>query len=321
MNDRLSAHVELYLAERRQLGFQLARVEYTLRSFAVHVQRIRHRGPLTVEVMSKWAREGGRRCYEPSAWALRLSKLRPFMRWLRQFEPHTEVPDDTVFGRRAVRGTPHIYTEQQVEELLGAARRLGPEPCFRAIAYETVFGLLASTGLRISEALALQVGDVDLRRGVLTIRRTKFGKSRAVPLHPSTTRALSTYRRERDLTGVPSGAEEPFFVGTRADLFGKAMQGHQVRLVFSALRRALGWVNRGTHHAPRIHDLRHTFVVRRVLLWQQDGVNVDQAMLSLSTYVGHASITDTYWYLQAVPELMTVAARRFDSCMPEVQHG
>lgn len=321
MSAGLATQVDRYLAERRQLGFQLARVEYTLRSFAAYVQGIRHHGPLTVEVMSKWAREAGRRCYQPAAWALRLSKLRPFTRWLRQFEPHTEVPDDTVFGRRAGRGTPHIYTEQQVEELLDAARRLGSPPCFRAIAYETVFGLLASTGLRISEALALHVGDVDIRRGVLTIRRTKFGKSRAVPLHPSTTRALSTYRSARDLTGVPCGAEEPFFVGTRPDLFGKAMQGHQVRLVFSALRSDLGWVNRGTHHAPRIHDLRHTFVVRRVLQWQQDGVDVDQAMLSLSTYVGHASITDTYWYLQSVPELMTVAAQRFESCMPEVQHG
>lgn len=321
MSDLLSAQVGRYLSERRQLGFQLARVEYTLRSFAAHVQRIRHQGPLTVEVMSKWAREGGRRCYQPSAWALRLAKLRPFMRWLQQFEPHTEVPDDTVFGRLAKRGTPHIYTEQQIEELLHAAHHLGPQPCFRAIAYETIFGLLASTGLRISEALALLVGDVDLKHGVVTIRHTKFGKSRAVPMHPSTTQALSSYRRERDLTGVPSGAAEPFFVGTRADLFGKAMQDHQVRLVFSGLRRELGWVNRGTHHAPRIHDLRHTFVVRRVLHWQRDGVDVDQAMLSLSTYVGHASITDTYWYLQAVPELLTVAAQRFESCMPEVQHG
>ena len=321
MTDRLSALVERFLTERRRLGFQLTRPAYSLHSFAAHVQRSRHRGPLTLKVMTEWARDGGRRCNEPRAWALRLRQLRSFTRWLQQFEPRTEVPDDTIFGQRPGRGTPHIYSEQEVEELLAATRRLDPQPSFRTIAYETVFGLIASTGLRISEALALHVGDVDLKRGVLTIRRTKFGKSRAVPLHPSSTQALANYRVKRDLTGVPSGAEDPFFVGTRADLFGKPIKAHQVRLVFAALRRELGWVNRGTHHAPRIHDLRHTFVVRRVLLWQQDGIDVDRAMLSLSTYVGHVSITDTYWYLQAVPDLLAVAAQRFESCMPEVQHA
>ena len=321
MNESLSALVERYLTERRRLGFQLRNSAYSLRNFAAHVQRSRHRGPLTIEVMTEWAREAGRRCYWPSAWALRLSRLRPFMGWLQQFEPRTEVPDDAIFGRRPRRGTPHIYTEQEIVELLAATRRLDPQPSFRAIVYETVFGLLASAGLRICEALALRVGDVDLERGVLTIRRTKFGKSRAVPLHPSSTQALRNYRLRRDLTGVPSGPDGPFFVGTRADLFGKPIQSHQVNLVFAALRRELGWVNRGTHHAPRIHDLRHTFVVRRVLLWQRDGVDVDQAMLSLATYVGHASVTDTYWYLQVVPDLIAVAAQRFEACMPEVHHA
>jgi integrase len=139
-----------------------------------------------------------------------------------------------------------------------------------------------------------------------------------VPLHATTTEALHRYRIRRDLTGVSSAAEEPLFVGTRRDLFGKPMGGHEVRRVFATMRRELGWRNRGTHHAPRIHDLRHTFVVRRILLWQQQGVDVDQALLSLSTYLGHANIADTYWYLQAVPDLLAEAAQRFESCMPEV---
>jgi integrase len=103
--------------------------------------------------------------------------------------------------------------------------------------------------------------------------------------------------------------------------FGKPLAAHQVRCVFAVIRRNLGWVNRGSHHAPRIHDLRHTFVVRRILLWQQEQVDVDQSMLSLSTYVGHARVTDTYWYMQAVPEILAQAARRFESCMSEVQHA
>ena len=321
MTNDLKALVERYLTERRRLGFQLTTVAYSLRSFAESVQRSRHRGPLTLEIMTQWAREGSRRGNQPRTWAWRLRQLRAFTRWLQQFDPGTEVPDDAIFGRRPTRGTPHIYSEQEVEELLAAARRLGPQGNLRGIAYEMLLGLIASTGLRISEALALCVGDVDLQHGVLTIRRTKFGKSRAVPLHQSTTQALNRYRVRRDLTGASSGEDEPFFIGTRPDLFGKSMRPHQVRCVFAALRRELGWGNRGTHHAPRIHDLRHTFIVRRVLLWQQQDVDVDQAMLSLSTYVGHAHVTDTYWYLQAVPELMAAAAKRFESCMPEVRYA
>jgi integrase len=156
---------------------------------------------------------------------------------------------------------------------------------------------------------------------MLTIRRTKFGKSRQVPLHLSTIQALSQYRWMRDLAGAAREADEPFFIGTRGRQFGKAMSGRRVEHVFATLRRDLCWVNRGTHHAPRIHDLRHTFVVRRILLWQQQGVDVDQAMLSLSTYVGHAMVTNTYWYMQAVPELMAVAAQRFESCIPELNHA
>lgn len=213
---------------------------------------------------------------------------------------------------------PHIYSDQEIEELLAAARRLGPPTSIRGLLYETLFGLLACTGLRISEALALRLADVDLQQGVLTVRRTKFGKSRAVPLHPSTTQALRAYRAGRDLTGAGSGEDEHLFIGLRADILGKPLAGHQARLVFAGLRRELGWVNRGTHHAARIHDLRHTFVVRRVLLWQLQGVDVDRTMLSLSTYLGHAGVADTYWYLQAVPDLMAVAAQRFEACMPEV---
>ncbi len=321
MKDDLTAFVERFLAERRRLGFQLTSVAYSLRSFAEHARASGHRGPLTVKVMTRWAREDSRRSKQPRAWAQRLRQLRSFARWLRQFEPSTEVPDDTIFGRRHARGTPHIYSEQEVEELLAAASRLDAQRGLRGVVYETLFGLIASTGLRVSEALALHVGDVDLRLGVLTIRRTKFGKSRAVPLHPSTNRALTEYRVKRDLAGASSGAGEPFFIGARVDVFGKPLAPHQVRCVFAGMRRELGWINRGTHHAPRIHDLRHTFVVRRVLLWQQEQVDVDQAMLSLSTYIGHACVTDTYWYLQAVPELMALAAQRFESCMPEVQHA
>ena len=313
--------VERYLSERRQLGFELRSPAYSLRSLAEHVRRTRHRGPLTMEVMAEWARQDSHCSTDPRTWARRLKNLRSFTRWLQQFEPATEVPDDTIFGRLPERLAPHIYSDDEVNQLLAVARRLGHSPGLRGLVYETLFGLIASTGLRLSEALSLNVGDVDLRRGLLTIRRTKFAKSRQVPLHLSTAQALAQYRWMRDRAGASREDDAPFFIGTRGRLFGRPLTGRQVDRTFAELRTELGWVNRGRHHAPRIHDLRHTFVVRRILLWQQQGVDVDQAMLSLSTYVGHAMVTNTYWYLQAVPALMAVAAKRFESCMPEFSHA
>ena len=317
----LQTRVEQYLSERRLLGFSGRSEMYSLRSFARHVQAVRHRGLLTVEVMAEWARCDSHDSSDPLTWARRLKKLRTFLRWLQQFEPRTEIPDDSVFGRMPERLSPHIYSEQEIVDLLAAARRLGPAPGLRGAIYETLFGLIASTGMRIGEALALRNEDVDLKYGMLTIHQTKFGKSRQVPMHLSAVEALRRYLWMRNLAGDFAQDDSPLFIGTRGRRLGRPMDSHQVHRVFVALRTQLGWRNRGAHHAPRIHDLRHTFVVRRIVLWQAQGVDIDQAMLSLSTYVGHAMVTNTYWYLSAVPELMALAAGRFESYMhqPEVR--
>lgn len=315
----LQARVERYLVERRRLGFSSRTQAYALRSFVRHVQTVGHRGPLTIEVMADWARRDSHGSSDPLTWARRLKLLRSFLRWLQQFEPRTEVPDDAIFGRLPERQAPHIYSEQEIVDLLAAARRLGPTPGLRGVIFETLFGLIASTGMRISEALSLRNEDVDLRCGMLTIHQTKFGKSRQVPMHLSTVEALRRYCWMRDMAGESAQDDAPFFVGTRGRRRGLPLSTHQVERVFAGLREQLGWRNRGTHHAPRIHDLRHTFVVRRIMLWQAQGVDIDQAMLSLSTYVGHAMVTNTYWYLSAVPELMALAAGRFESFMSQTE--
>lgn len=319
----LQALVERYLDERHRLGFSARTQAYALRSFARHVHAVGHVGPITIEVMADWAHSDSRASSDPQTWARRLKLLRSFMRWLLQLEPGCEVPDDAIFGRLPERQAPHIYSEQEITDLLAAARQLGASPSLRGIVYETLFGLLASTGMRISEALALTIADVDLKLGMLTIHLAKFGKSRQVPLHPSTVEALRFYRGQRDLAGISVQDEAPFFVGTRGRRRGMPLGDRQVHRVFIELRERLGWRNRGAHHAPRIHDLRHTFVVRRIVLWQAQGVDIDQAMLSLSTYVGHAMVTNTYWYLSAVPELMALAAGRFETFMSlsEVHHA
>jgi integrase len=242
--------------------------------------------------MADWARHDKGNSDEPSTWARRLKNLRSFTRYLQQFEPGTEVPDDSIFGRIGQRLAPHIYSEQEIIDLLAAARRLGPSPGLRGVTYETLFGLIASTGLPVSEAVHLLNTDVDLKSGMLAVRQTKFAKSRYVPLHPSTLEALKQYRSLCN-SPIEVSDETPFFVGTRGRRLGHGLSLRQVCRVFVSLRDQF-WINRGAHNGPRIHDLRHTFVVRRVMLWHAQGVDVDPQMLALSTYVGHAMVTNTY---------------------------
>lgn len=308
MSASLQSLAGRFIRERHRLGF-LER-NSAVPGFARHVDSMRIRRPLTVEVMADWARLDKGGSNDPHTWARRLKKLRTFLRWLRQFEPRTEVPDDAIFGRIPERYAPHIYTEQELADLLVAARCLLPK--LRGAVYEALFGLVACAGLRISEALALTLADVDLRSGLLIIRRSKFGKSRQVPLHPSAIDALRRYRRIRD-QHIGAAPDSLLFVTTRGRRLGQAISGRQPKRIFAELRTKLGWRNRGAHHAPRIHDLRHTFVVRRIVLWLQQGVDIDQMMLPLATYVGHTNITNTYWYLSAVPELLAVAGRRFEA--------
>jgi integrase len=324
MNARIlmQTHAENYLGERRRLGFGLRSTGYSVMSFARYADALNSQEPLTVEIMADWARQDQGNSGKPSTWARRLKKIRPFCHYLQQFEPRTEVPDDSIFGRVGQRLAPHIYSEQEIIDLLAAARNLGSFiPRLRGATYETLFGLIASSGLRVSEAVNLLDTDVDLKSGMLTIRQTKFAKSRHVPLHPSTVEALKHYRAQRNLF-VEVRDNTPFFIGTRGRYLGHALDLRQVHRVFVGLRNQLGWGNRGAHNDPRIHDLRHTFIVRRVLLWQSQGLDVDQQMLALSTYVGHTNVTNTYWYLTGIPQLMAVAAERFESFtqMPEVCH-
>jgi integrase len=318
----METHAENYLNERRRLGFGLRNPGYAVISFARYIDALNSQEPLTVEIMADWARQDKGNSGKPSTWARRLKNLRSFCRYLQQFEPRTEVPDDSIFGRIGQRLAPHIYSEQEIIDLLAAAHNLGSTiPGLRGATYETLFGLIASTGLRVSEAVHLLDTEVDLKSGMLTIRQTKFAKSRQVPMHSSTVEALRQYRSQRNLH-IEVSDETPFFVGTRGRHLGHGLDLRQVHRVFIGLRDQLGWINRGAHNGPRIHDLRHTFIVRRVLLWHAQGVAVDPQMLALSTYVGHAMVTNTYWYLTGVPELMAVAAVKFEAFMqmPEVRH-
>ena len=307
----LQARVEQYLAERHKLGFALRSMGPRLFSFTRYVAAADHHGPLSVELMAAWARQAKAGRGDRSTWARRLKALRPFTSWLRQFETATEVPDEAIFGQVPGRMTPHVYREPEIMELLAAAKQIGPDGGLRPLVMETLFGLISCTGLRISEALGLLDVDVDLQAGVLTIRQSKFGKSRLVPLHPSAVQALARYRTQRSCH-VRSTPELAFFVASRGRLLGQPVSDRQAHRVFDELRRQLGWVDRGSHGMPRIHDLRHSFAVRRLVLWHEQGEDVSQRMLALSTYLGHVKVSSTYWYITGVPELMGLLGQRFE---------
>jgi integrase len=307
----LAARVEQYLAERRRLGFEIQTMGHALHSLVEHVRRSRHRGPLTLDLMAHWARLAKQGPGDHGTWARRLCLLKPFMRWLRQFEPATPVPEEPIFGRIPGRVAPHIYNDDEIAALLRAAGRLGPPCSLRGAVVRTVFALMACTGMRPSEALALTDADVSWKARVLTVRDSKYGRSRLVPLHPSAVASLQRYRAERDRF-VTSTPDTPLFIACRGRLLGQPFGGRHLKRIFDQLRRELGWVCRGGRELPRLYDLRHTFAVRRLLHWHEQGVDMHQRMLALSTYLGHIKVSDTYWYLSAVPELMQCVGTRFE---------
>jgi integrase len=295
-----------YLDERRRLGYALSITGARLLAFARFADKVGHKGPLTLELIADWAKGQASRA-TPITWARRVEIVRPFAKFCTRDEPETAIPHLNMFGPAHRRLTPHIYSDEEIADLLVAAGKLPRAGTLRPATYQTLFGLIAATGLRRSEALKLLCNDFDATQNRLTILETKFRKSRHVYLHPTVTAQLVRYGELRDRL-IGTSPEEHFFVTGSGTALTKAM----VEGVFAQLRAQLGWVARGGHAAPRIHDLRHTFICKRVKLWQRDGADIDHAMIALSTYVGHAGVSDTYWYITAVPDLMAATAKRFE---------
>jgi integrase/recombinase XerD len=296
--------VEAYLAYRRYYGFELTIDATQLRSFARFADQIDTSGHLTTELAVAWARASQRTT--PRTWARRIEILRGFARFCLREDPATEIPPRGLFGPARRRLVPHIYTEAELCALLEAAHDLVPTEGLRPATCRCVFGLLAATGLRISEALTLSKIDVDLHSGILHIREAKFHQQRFVPLHPSVTDSLLAYARRRDQL-VPRPSCDRFFL--RDDGNGANQPG--ILYALQMLCEQLGWQPRGDYRRHRLHDMRHTFIVRSMLRSYEQGVVIDKAVLALSIYVGHAKVSDTYWYVTGIPELMAIAAERF----------
>lgn len=295
-----------YLAMRRGLGTQLRGPEFHLRRFVEFLDR-EGAEAITTEIALRWATAPGRA--SAATRAQRLGDVRRFAAWLSATDPRTEVPPQGLLPHRHRRKPPYIYSDEEVARIVREAARLASPSGLRAHTYATLFGLLAVTGMRLSESLALDRDDVDLRAQVLVVRRGKFGKSRFVPIHDSTCSALRryTWQKDRLLTDLSSPA---FFIAER----GSRVTCWSAEYTFAVVSRAVGLrapVSECRHgRGPRLHDLRHRLAVRTLVRWYREGKDVERELPKLTTYLGHAHVADTYWYLEAVPELLQLATER-----------
>jgi len=305
--------VQQYLTMRRSLGFKLHDMGRNLRHFVSFMEQ-QGASLITTDLALRWARQP--QDVQPAQWAARLSSVRSFARYWSATDPQTEIPPLALLPHRYKRPIPYIYSNDEIQHLLKAAKNLPPPTGLRPWTYHCLFGLMAVTGLRISEAIGLDRQDVDLEQGLLTVRLTKFGKSRLVPLHPSTVNRLKRYVRRRDDL-YPRPPTSRFFLSNR----GVPLTHWIARRTFVKLSRQIGLrktsdlpvrCTQTGRFGPRLHDLRHRFAVTTLLHWYRTGVDVEQRLPVLSTYLGHAHVTDTYWYLSAIPELLALTKDRLE---------
>lgn len=300
----LRTALDEYLAVRRALGHKLILTGRLLRRFADFAEHA-HADYITTELALKWATRPAHA--QPSQWANRLGMVRRFARYCHANDPRTMVPPPDLLPHRYRRVAPYIYSDEQIIRLLNAARRLPSTIGLRPHTFATLFGLYVATGLRANEALHLRREDVDLANGVLTIRDGKFGKTRFVPVHVSTRRALERYAKLRDhLCRTP--ASPHFFLSDR----GTRVTYGMLRWTFVRVSHQIGLRVPGDSHGPRLHGFRHRLAITTLINWHRGGIDVERHLPTLATYLGHAHITDTQWYLTATPQLLRHALRRVE---------
>jgi len=291
-----------YLRMRRGFGYRYNTEERYLNGF-VDFMEAAQATVVTRKLIMAWVTQAQR-----ASWPQRLSAVRGFARHLSSLEPATETPAAGIFPSPK-RARPYIYTDEEIERLLEATLNWGYARSINRWTYHCLFGLLAATGMRVGEAMSLKRTDVDLETGILTLRDTKCGKDRLVPLHPTTTQALADYAARRD-DRPPCRKSAWFFVLQH----GNRLRHQYAHRVFTAVLRRAGLRDPQPHSpGPRIHDLRHRFAVNTILRWYRAGEDVERLLPTLSTYLGHSKTRDTYWYLSACPELMEQATLKLET--------
>lgn len=296
-----------YLELRRGLGFKMHDAGLQLPRFVSFLEQ-RGQRHITSALALEWAQQSN--AVQPAEWARRLGFVRGFARYRSATDSATEVPAAGLLPHRSKRAPPYLYTEQEIDRLLSAALTLPtawPSTPLRPMLYHCLLGLLSVTGLRIAEALHLELRDIDLEQGVLTIRAAKRGRSRLVPIHPSTVAVLVEYLGCREQAFGAKRSNYVFVSNT-----GNRLDGGSVHRTFYALSREVGLRGPTDSHGPRLHDLRHRFAVQTLLHWYASGEDVARRLPVLSTFLGHIHVADTYWYLSAQPELMAQAMARLE---------
>ena len=301
----LAARLDHYLAVRRSLGYDLSTAERILRRFVVFAEG-EGADHITTDLFLRWREQFG--SANNATWAARLVAVRIFATWLQNLDPRNEAPPQGLIPSHARRPKPFIYSDDQIAATILEAARLPSSYGMRGWTCSTLFGLIAATGMRVSEAVGLDEEDVDLEEAVLTVKQGKNGKPRFVPISADVAERLRAYRSERDRLLGPS--DRAFFLfesGGRLTDCGARYNFAQVCQRIG-LRKAQPFTKHG--RGPRIHDLRHTFAVRTIIDWYRKGLDPDREMIKLSTYLGHANPKATYWYIEAVPELLELASQR-----------
>jgi len=297
--------VEEYLTLRRALGFKLQDAGRGLLDFVSFMEA--HRATyITHRLALTWAQRPS--TVQPVEWARRLSFVRLFARHRSATDPRTQIPPVGLLPYRPKRARPYLYSDAEISALLSAALRLPGDGGLRPWTYYCLFGLLSVSGLRLSEARNLELQDVDLDAAMLTVRGSKFGKSRLVPVHASTRQVLADYTARRERVWAARPVSSYLFVSNR----GNRLDGAEIHRTFYALSREIGLRGPTDSHGPRLHDLRHRFAVETLLRWYRTGEDAERRLPILSTYLGHVHVGDTYWYLSSWPELMREAMRRLE---------
>ena len=300
----LRTALEEYLAVRRALGFKLRLSGRLLQRFVDFADR-EGATIINTDLALRWATEPARA--QPAQWANRLGMVRRFAQYRQAVDPRTEVPPPDLLPYQYRRPVPYLYSDDEVRQLFRAAGQLSSTTGLRPHTYATLLCLLAVTGMRTNEPLQLDRGDVDLIEGVLTVRGAQYGKSRYLPIHASTRDALQRYATLRDRV-CRNPQSRGFFISER----GTRITEWSLRWTFVKLSQDIGLRGPADSHGPRLLDFRHRFAVNTLARWYRAGIDVERHLPELATYLGHAHITDTYWYLTAVPELMHLAARQLE---------
>lgn len=304
-NNRIARQIEEYIAYKQSLGYMIKIESQELRRFAKYTREIGYNGSITAELAMQWASLDSK--FSRIYMARRLETIHTFAVYISSFDTEAQIPQNGVFGKAHMRVRPHIYSDDEVLSLMSAAYTLFSPDGIRARTVSSAIGLMYSSGIRVSELTSLRIANVRLDEGYLFISSSKFKKDRIVPIHPTVIATLTEYQSFIECKIGIRTTDDHFFVTS----YGHRFNTRAFEYAFQLIRTS---VFSDATKPPRLYDLRHTFACNTIKRWHESGEDVNHKLYLLSMYMGHVKPEDTYWYLSATPELLEIAARKFEGC-------